>query len=824
MSQYDITLSRLRFRNNIEDSLFLKVYQRLLLGDITLTEDERFFLLRFAVYFIKSTDENVRLLGYRIILRYSNIFGDVKPLYDVALGMDYIPISKFLERKFPYLVTSSESFSGLFLEAYQENFKLAGDTTIYRSIGQMELHDFAALAENIAVIAPTSYGKSEMMIRKVQDNSNKNICIIVPSKALLAQTKKLLVNNHEIKSHYRKIITHPDMYRSGDSNILAVLTQERLLRLLQKNNTLFFDLVLVDEAHNILEDTERSHLLAQVLLILQKRNNSFLVNFFTPFLVNAASLNIKNHRISLKEKPIQEHMKIERYYACDLVNNKFHLYDQFLDKAFRLDFADQDNDINFVLNQKAPKNIVYLNRPQNVETFALEMASSNKNTILTPEIQKIVNSIGEFLHPQYNLINCIQHGILYHHGGIPDIVRLYVEDIFTKHPVFEFIITTSTLLEGVNIPAEKIFILNPKKGKGHLSASQFKNLIGRVCRFKEVFSDNNTDLKMLEPEIYLVKGKYSPSKFTPLGFYEKKVNSSKAIRDDIQNPLLENSKNKRDTNKVLEYLENIESGTSGLVDVKQPKTEIGHLCFINNIHDFDILNNEETLENNLKYYKDIGNTLINSAESLINSITKIFFENINLSSSSDNITRLKENEEARNFYAMFIGWRIQGAPYPLMINRFLTYWSKLENRGDDFIYVGSKWGDRTRGGGHQQLFVDITEKSEVQRVNLAIAKIKEEQEFIDFNILKYVEILNELKLIDPDFFDQVKYGTKDKYIICMLKNGFSMELSKLLKSTYYSYINFDLDQDIVEYGEDVINLMKTNKENDILIFEASCYI
>ena len=43
------------------------------------------------------------------------------------------------------------------------------------------------------------------------------------------------------------------MYSDIDLHILAVLTQERLLKLLQENRELSFDFVIVDEAHNLLD-------------------------------------------------------------------------------------------------------------------------------------------------------------------------------------------------------------------------------------------------------------------------------------------------------------------------------------------------------------------------------------------------------------------------------------------------------------------------------------------------------------------------------------------------------------------------------------------
>lgn len=819
MENLEITLNKIRNKNNLENSFFLGLYKKLLLGDTSLSENEKFYLLKIAVYFLNSKDQKVEQLGYRIILMYSNQFIDYEPIYDVALSREYIPITKFIENKYFNTEELEQKFSNLYVSAFQENFKIEGDhKNLYRSKGQLTLNKFSSTLDNIAIVAPTSYGKSEMIFKKIAENLDKKICIIVPSKALLSQTKRALLKNSLIKNHFKKIITHPDMFRSEDQPFLSVLTQERLLVLLQKNKSFSIDLVLVDEAHNILENSVRAHLLAQVLLILQKRKKSFLVNFFTPFLMEVKNLNVLNHNIEIKQKPIEENMKVERYYAYDVDDGHMFLYDQFLNQQFNLESAQFETDIDFILYHKALKNIIYLNRPMKAEEVALKISEAVENIIFTEEIQRVINSISELIHPNYNLIKCIKRGVVYHHGGIPDIIRLYIEDIFSKYPEFKFIVTTSTLLEGVNIPAEKIFLLTPTKTPGYLTASQFKNLIGRVCRFKEVFNIETGDLKMLEPKIYLIKGQYAPNNFSLLKFYRDRVNSNKQTEDNVKNPLLVNSTNQEDRKSILEYLENMESGSSGLSGVVQPESPIGKMCFENNIYDFNILENETILITNLERYRESQNEKINSADSLMAAIASIFFENIVLSEKSENVARLKE-QKTRNFYAMFISWRTKGSPYPLMINNFLRYWKKRESGNEPLIYVGSKWGDETRDG-HQKLFVDISKKNEVERVNLAIAKTKEEQEFVDFYILKYVEILKQLDLVQNEFYDEVKYGTSDKKIICMLKNGFSMDFSRLLRDKYLQNIEFDFEQDSIMYTRALISSMKENNENEILVFEA----
>ena len=47
-----------------------------------------------------------------------------------------------------------------------------------------------------------------------------------------------------------KVIVHEEMYNEGES-FIAVLTQERAIRLITKHNNLNIGIVCIDEAHNI---------------------------------------------------------------------------------------------------------------------------------------------------------------------------------------------------------------------------------------------------------------------------------------------------------------------------------------------------------------------------------------------------------------------------------------------------------------------------------------------------------------------------------------------------------------------------------------------
>ena len=821
MSIEEITIRKLR--SNLDESDFQIAYSNLLLDNTNnLTPRDLQFLLKLGLIFLTYGDYSLAKLGYRIVLRYSNLYKDYTPLYDVAINKDYIPIAKFIEVSYFNSETISKRFFNSFLSSYKDNFLADGK---YLTGGQKDLIGFSNKEQsNFVLVAPTSYGKSEIIINKVLSNPDKKLCIMVPSKALLAQTKRRLLENPKIVQLVKRVITHPEMYKGTEANFVAVLTQERLLRLLQKNPTLSLDLVLIDEAHNLLRGDTRAILLTQVLLILLKRNPSTVLNFFTPFVAEGNSLKIPYAEYEVKSRNTLEYLKVERFYYCDLkTDRKLFLYDQFISKSILVNEQVHSSDIEFIINYRSPKNIVYLNKPRDIETAAKAL-SAIYTVESSAELQNALNAISDFLHPDYTLLKCLSAGVCYHHGGMPDVIRLYVENLFSRIEKLEFIVTNSTLLEGVNIPAEKIFLLSNKVGRGNLSKAQFKNLIGRVCRFSEIFSNEKGNLNMLEPEIYLLKGDYADERSNLLSYLKQCAKSDITIEDEVKNIMLANDReglsteDKENLDKSLQYLENIEPNTIEVSNITYVTSEVGSLCFKNNVYDFDILLNEYQLNQNLVLHSGIVN--INSTEGLMEFIYKIFIENIIL--TDENFQRL-QNIQARKFYAMILEWRTTGSSYKQMIAKFTSYWNSLP---DKIIYAGPKWGEiRRNDDSHRTLYVDLNDKTPVDKVNLAIVRIKEEQDYVDNNLIKYVEILNDLGKLNLDFYERIKYGTSDKYLICLLKNGFSLDLARTIRKPEYNLmVQINLEADEVRLDAEIILMMEANNENAILIFEASYHI
>src|SRR5699024_8379958 len=88
------------------------------------------------------------------------------------------------------------------------------------------------------------------------------IGIITPTRSLLVQTIGMLKNFCRRKSI--KLVQHDEMLSELDNSFIAVLTQERALRVLEKRSQ-FFDVLYLDEAHNLFETNFRSILLSRVI-------------------------------------------------------------------------------------------------------------------------------------------------------------------------------------------------------------------------------------------------------------------------------------------------------------------------------------------------------------------------------------------------------------------------------------------------------------------------------------------------------------------------------------------------------------------------------
>lgn len=776
-------------------------------------------ILSLALYFVCLDDEELIKLGYRLFILYSKYTYDYKPLYEVSLNKGLIPISHFISDVLEY----DEQYGNSYTFFNNLESKLYISNNVYRTIGQLELTKSVNLNLNKSqiIVAPTSYGKTELILSFVEKFQDKNICIITPTKSLLTQTKKRIINQFG----YRKIVTQPDMYSDIDLHILAVLTQERLLKLLQENRELFFDFVIVDEAHNLLDrytsDDSRSVLLTSVLIINKKRNPESAYKYLTPFLIDRKSLEIKYLDDNFNEwYKVTEQVKSEMFYFHDLNRNTKELLDQFSPKSHKfIQIQNQSitNDYQVVINEADRKNIIYLNKPVDIERFAIEL-SNNLKPIDKPFIKKILNDLQEFIHKDYKLIECIRKGVVYHHGSMPESIRFYIEELYSKIDEIKYLVANSTLLEGVNLPATRMFILNPKRGNSYLTPSGFKNLIGRICRFSEIFNQKTGNLDYLLPEIHIIKGKYAPINMNFEQFIKGRkllIQDENSSQDYPENPLLTYTSSSDDEKvKAEELLANISDDNLEIQEtVNIAKTKVGKLLYQNNVTIFNIFTMEMEIQSQMSNV-----SIAENIDSVFKVLDFLFFKRIDENSNEENLRRLKSHK-AQAFYIMLISWRMRSKKMTAMVTDVLNYWDNLSIKEKESVFVG-KWGDKTRGGGFRKLWTDLNQKNHLERVNLAIVRLKEEYDFIDNEIMKFIDVLFKLNLISVNLYNKIKFGTTDETRIAMLNCGVSGIICDLLEEKYKDYYSVDLKQCSIFFDPMIIDKMNDNKENGILISEV----
>lgn len=807
----DVTWRRLRLATNLEGSRFLQLYAALVRRDV-LDDADLTSLLTFAILFLRSGDDIASRLGYRILLQYANVTGDYEPLHAVAKARELMPITVAAERLQPSLRTGGLS-SSLF-DAHRTNFTLSdgGGDPSYRTRGQMALRDFNARNLNAVVVAPTSYGKSEMMLSKLAEHLDRRSCVIVPTRALISQTRSAVISNGAIRASGVRVFTHPDAY-VGDTSFVAVMTQERLQRLLANAPDLTLDLVLVDEAHNLLGDDARAIELSQVLMTVRARNSAAGVSYYTPFLASPTSVHLAvDPGLAPEGLSINEHVKAERLFVSR-PGERQRLYDQYLNRFFDLEPRVPADEIDAVRALAGAKTLVYVNKPSQAQELAVQISARQSNR-MGPAAEVAITAISDLIDPNYSLIDCIRAGVLFHHGKVPDLLRQYIERLFkdTSASAPSFLVTTSTLLEGVNTPADRLIMMSASRGLGYLSRAEFRNLIGRVARFKEVFASERPDLGLLQPEIHLVPSSYARVGWDVESYLEKVADVAKTVSDSVENPLLAKADNSSGREEALEYWENVEPTDRLETERRTVETEAGSACFKNGVRDFDIFAYEALLQGRIEALRG---SLLTSVGEVIDTICEVFFEGVDL--EKEELERVRDTPGARRFYTLFLSWRANNEPYKRMIGHFLSYWAQLDG---ELVYVGTAWGEETYGGGFKRLYVDMYTKTRAQRINLAVAKVKEEQDFVDFNLIKYVEILASFGLVEGGLYNRLKYGTDDPYLICLLKNGCSPELSRLIRDDYGAHVQVNVVENTLHVEVSLAEAMVANGENDILVYEA----
>ena len=372
-----------------------------------------------------------------------------------------------------------------------------GDATLTDT--QFEIAERMRGEDFFSFSGPTSLGKSFILKDAIYDIVRRSdldqhcVVVLVPTKALIGQTaadlRELLRDVPEVN-----IATFPSLplyLRQTYPRTIFVLTPERLLRYLS-NPVRDIDYLIVDEAQKVIAKKDaRSSIYYHAILETTRRFATKLV---------FASPSIKNPELFLElfgkatngAFAVQERTVAQQRYFVDLVDSKQHYLSGAAGGDGELEQAPEASTaIELVTSLSgARKSIIYINSSAKSAQFALELAGVLPN-ISDPKIDALIEFVKKHIHKDYFLVTTLAHGVAFHHGKMPQEVREKVEACFSDpDSQLQYVVCTSTLLEGVNLPAKNIFVLNDTHGPSAFGKIDFENLAGRAGRLTYDFSGN----------------------------------------------------------------------------------------------------------------------------------------------------------------------------------------------------------------------------------------------------------------------------------------------------------------------------------------------
>ncbi|MDO8653309.1 MAG: DEAD/DEAH box helicase [Undibacterium sp.] len=492
-----------------------------------LDSNEISLLLSFASVFSLSEDTSDISLTYEICSRLIESHGQGNPnvvsITDALLSrIGNFPGRSLLREKFLNNDEPPVPFAISIERIARTVENTVGESNALTDF-QYKLYDSLERETSLSVSAPTSAGKSFILnldlVRRLRHEINPCIVYIVPTRALVSEVVSRIRNtirSEEIHEIIVRTAPFPITSLAPRRGVVYVLTQERLLSLLSiSNGEISISLLIVDEAHE-LQKGKRGILLQNAIDLALKRCPNMAIFFASPLIKNPGYIleifkRSSNGRFFTEEiSPVSQNIILISEVAKKPQKVKI----QLLTSRSNVDIGTSDIDFNFresKIKQKAnfavqicKKNesvIIFADSAALAEESALFVADARIDIEQSDEIADFIDFIKKEIHPEYPLIACLKKGVGFHYGDMPSIVRNGVERLFRESKI-HFLCCTSTLLQGVNLPAKHIVIENPYLGSNPMQRADFRNLAGRAGRLLKEFHGN---IWCLRPSDWAVK-------------------------------------------------------------------------------------------------------------------------------------------------------------------------------------------------------------------------------------------------------------------------------------------------------------------------------
>jgi len=376
---------------------------------------------------------------------------------------------------------------------------------------QSELWKVIEESNLIGISAPTSAGKSFLIYLKIIDLISKGgsrVVYVVPTLSLINQVTSDLTKL--LREHNLLDIDVLNSFEDKVEKFIYVVTQERAIVLFSDQGVEHIDLLVVDEVQNLEKvgsDSEnRPKILYDILTDVRNDIDVGKIIISGPRLKNIGNLGFRIFGEISSEKETDAPPVLSLTYSILKKNNKYflNLYSTLFETPIKLEIKNSQPIQGLGQTQYTPKFNEYLHHildrlsgdinvvfsPTSNQARKSAGAYANSKPGIMPDIARERLSLANYLrasvHPKYELAKIVESGAAYHTGKTPMHVRKSIEYATSKCWI-DTLFCTTTLMQGVNLPAKNVIIRNPNlytKRQGgretELSAYEFANLRGRA--------------------------------------------------------------------------------------------------------------------------------------------------------------------------------------------------------------------------------------------------------------------------------------------------------------------------------------------------------
>lgn len=436
--------------------------------------------------------------------------GDINFMQYLSNSIGIPQYVKLLERNYSVNYPEQREISLSTLASYYNEASLTQGGQILHRYQKNVLDMFDARQNNRFILsAPTSFGKTFIVYEIIKKIRYKNIVLIFPTISLLSENFEKLISGLSDTFNDYNIHTLSEDDEVAEKNIW-IFTPERFLSFIDKHELQQFDFIFIDEIYKIdnefiidketTGENERDVAYRVALSYACKRSKDLLLagpymnmdnkTSFANFVKDNSFTILNYNSIEIVNKSITAIRGKKEY---DIDNISIDLYDnskyaKVCDIALRLTTPEENT-------------IIYNNYKSGTERYAKEIISRlNKKKIDYNSNDPIYKIFATHLENTYSsewiVTKALKHGIGIHHGLVPKYIQKEIINLFNKGTLL-FLISTTTITEGVNTSAKNIIITSNKKGRKILKPFDAKNIVGRAGRFLQHFSgrviivDNN---------------------------------------------------------------------------------------------------------------------------------------------------------------------------------------------------------------------------------------------------------------------------------------------------------------------------------------------